>query len=409
MDPEVRRHLEAGFKLLDADGSGFLEEAEGLAIGKFLGCAQPGQYWAELCKLDTDGDGRVSLEEYLACMAGLSAQAALMLKIDIDALRAKMAMRSPRVTAEERQEPRVPKVAPEVAPTTDATPFRSSPRLPPLSPRSSRRSRPQKCDTRAAIEARCGEQRLINAERQEALNRLESQIAAQRADKRIPGLENTLRYAELIVEAIQAQIDEAAAEKAEAERKRAEIFAESPPEAEAPTDEREGALTDVQAGGAGGSVASSLLPPVLPTNSNATSPRRRLRPPLIDSLRERELRVRASRLQHVRTREITAAENELLQLRSTGVRRRVQIERGRVGLSCAEGYVEQLEGFIRRYSSLADALSTQLGNKIRLETAKKNAKYALEAEARAKSLQLLRASDDMLRSSTIYESEHRRP
>ena len=71
--------------MLDGDSTGFIEEAEAFAIGRALGC-DPQKYWADLRVMDTDGDGKVSLAEYLKGMegAGMDATAALMLKQEID-------------------------------------------------------------------------------------------------------------------------------------------------------------------------------------------------------------------------------------------------------------------------------------------------------------------------------------
>ena len=55
MDANAKNHLTAVFKLLDIDGSGFIEEAEGMKVGKALGYTPVFEYWEELKKLDTDG------------------------------------------------------------------------------------------------------------------------------------------------------------------------------------------------------------------------------------------------------------------------------------------------------------------------------------------------------------------
>ena len=82
---DAKTHLTAAFKLLDIDGSGFIEEAEGMKIGKALGYSPVFEYWEELKKLDTDGDGRVSLEEFLQGNASMSSRDAVQMKETVEA------------------------------------------------------------------------------------------------------------------------------------------------------------------------------------------------------------------------------------------------------------------------------------------------------------------------------------
>ena len=56
------------FKAMDTDGDGSIDEREGLAIGRVLAGDTAGavQFWEQLRKgADSDGDGVVSLDEYL--------------------------------------------------------------------------------------------------------------------------------------------------------------------------------------------------------------------------------------------------------------------------------------------------------------------------------------------------------
>jgi Ca2+-binding EF-hand superfamily protein len=100
IDPMVRRHLEAVFKMLDLDKSGYIEEEEGLKIGQTLGCNPPGAYWAELCKMcDSDGDGRVSMEEYVVASGAMSVEAALGLKEEMETKLSQLALQTHRMNA----------------------------------------------------------------------------------------------------------------------------------------------------------------------------------------------------------------------------------------------------------------------------------------------------------------------
>lgn len=82
---DAKNHLTSAFKLLDIDGSGFIEEAEGMKIGKALGYSPVFEYWEQLKKLDADGDGKVSLAEFLQGNSTMSAQDAVQLKETVEA------------------------------------------------------------------------------------------------------------------------------------------------------------------------------------------------------------------------------------------------------------------------------------------------------------------------------------
>ena len=88
---DTARHLTAVFKLLDFDSSGYIEEVEGMRIGKTLGYQPVFEYWEELKKLDTDGDGKISLQEFLKGNEGMDAKKAVQLKETLEGKLANLA------------------------------------------------------------------------------------------------------------------------------------------------------------------------------------------------------------------------------------------------------------------------------------------------------------------------------
>ncbi len=71
------------FDLFDFDASGFIEEKEGLEVAFYLekSNADKPAYWAKmLADMDTDGDGKVSRDEFIAFHAEMSAKTATQLK-----------------------------------------------------------------------------------------------------------------------------------------------------------------------------------------------------------------------------------------------------------------------------------------------------------------------------------------
>jgi Ca2+-binding EF-hand superfamily protein len=99
VDPTLRRHLEAVFRMLDLDRSGHIEQAEGIKIGQALGFTPPSLYWDQLAKLDADADGRVSMEEYVRGAAAMGAEGALRLKEELEVKLANAAVQAQRATA----------------------------------------------------------------------------------------------------------------------------------------------------------------------------------------------------------------------------------------------------------------------------------------------------------------------
>ena len=128
------RHLTAGFHVLDVNGRGFIEEVEGLAIGKALGFLPPSQYWDELCC----GKKRVSLDDYLIAMSGMTATATLMLKIELEARHMKMAMSSSRNSSTfhltEPEDLAIQELSWRLPQLKNDTPFPTSPPPPPPPP-----------------------------------------------------------------------------------------------------------------------------------------------------------------------------------------------------------------------------------------------------------------------------------
>ena len=108
MDEATSNALNAVFTLLDEDGSDHIEEMEGLAIGKALGCINPAAYWADLAKMDADGDGKVSRDEYLRGMHGIELSRAQLLR---EELSIKLAARAVQGARAPPPKPKLPSTA----------------------------------------------------------------------------------------------------------------------------------------------------------------------------------------------------------------------------------------------------------------------------------------------------------
>ena len=66
---DIRAALEWVFNALDSDGSGYIERQEGLITAKYLGAADKSEFWDTMLKeMDSDGDGKISKEEYVLWM-----------------------------------------------------------------------------------------------------------------------------------------------------------------------------------------------------------------------------------------------------------------------------------------------------------------------------------------------------
>ena len=85
-DDELRTVLGQIFDLLDADKSGHIEEAEGLAIAHHMGSSDKVAFWESMIRdMDTDGDGKISKLEYIDfnVSSGMKLKGAQMLKTEL--------------------------------------------------------------------------------------------------------------------------------------------------------------------------------------------------------------------------------------------------------------------------------------------------------------------------------------
>ena len=93
---ELSETLEHVFKQFDTDASGFIEDKEGLAIAHHMGASKKDgeghaypnneECWSAMKKeMDTDGDGKISLQEFVDYMTkgGMTVDAAVALKNEL--------------------------------------------------------------------------------------------------------------------------------------------------------------------------------------------------------------------------------------------------------------------------------------------------------------------------------------